>query len=113
MNIKRGSIYLAALDPATGFEISKTRPVIVVSNDINNQYAGTVTVLPITSKKNTKIYPFECFLPKGCGNLHKESKVKADQIRTLDKKRLIKYIGTLSSDKVMSINKAIKIHLSL
>ena len=51
MTINRGDIYLAALDPVVGNEISKTRPVLVVSNNINNRYAGTVTVLPITSKK--------------------------------------------------------------
>ena len=70
----------AALDPVVGNEISKTRPVLVVSNNINNRYAGTVTVLPITSKKLNKMYPFELLLPKGTGNLPKDSKVKADQI---------------------------------
>ena len=65
MNIKRESIYVAALDPVIGKEISKTRPVVVVSNDINNQYSGTVTIIPITSKNLQKIYPFEVLLAKG------------------------------------------------
>lgn len=58
MNISRGDICLAALDPVVGSEIAKTRPVIVVSNNINNMYAGSVTVLPITSKKNPKNISF-------------------------------------------------------
>ena len=113
MPISRGDIYLAALDPVVGKEISKTRPVLVVSNNINNRYAGTVTVLPITSKKLNKKYPFELLLSKGTGNLPKDSKVKADHIRTLDKTRLVKYIGTLTNEHMNLLNEAIKIHLAL
>jgi len=113
MNIKRGGIYLAALDPAVGKEISKTRPVIVVSNDKNNKFSGTVTMLPVTSGSMQKIYPFEVFLPKGTGNLPKNSKIKADQIRTLDKTRLVKFIGTLEKVEMDKIESAIKIHLAL
>jgi len=113
MTINRGDIYLAALDPVVGNEISKIRPVLVVSNNINNRYAGTVTVLPITSKKLNKMYPFELLLPKGTGNLPKKSKVKADQIRALDKTRLVKYIGKLKNEHINLLNEAIKIHLAL
>ena len=62
MIIKRGFIYLAALDPVVGNEIAKTRPVAVISNDKNNEFSGTVTVLPITSKHLRNIYPFELYL---------------------------------------------------
>ena len=113
ININRGEIYLAALDPAIGSEISKTRPVIVISNDINNKYSSTVTILPITSQKLREIYPFEVGLPKGSGGLAKNSKVKADQIRTLDKSRLIFHQGTLTNDQMEAIDVAIKIHLAL
>jgi mRNA interferase MazF len=88
MNIKRRGLYLAALDPVVGSEISKTRPVVVVSNEKNNEFSSTVTILPITSKNIQKIYPFEAFLSKGTGDLPKNSKAKADQIRTLDKNRI-------------------------
>ncbi|MBL0715229.1 MAG: type II toxin-antitoxin system PemK/MazF family toxin [Desulfosarcina sp.] len=113
MIIKKGGIYLAALDPAIGHEISKTRPVLVVSNDKNNAFSGTVTVLPITSKSLEKIYPFEVRIEKGKGNLPKASKIKADQIRTIDQKRLIKTIGALSDDDMVLVEKAVKIHLDL
>jgi mRNA interferase MazF len=113
MNIRRGQCYLAALDPVIGHEISKTRPVVVVSNDKNNEFSGTVTILPITSKNLQKIYPFEVFLSKGEANLPKDSKVKADQIRTLDKARLVKFIGTLNEDQIEQVNKAARIHLAL
>ena len=113
MNIKRGEIFLAALDPVIGHEIAKTRPVIVVSNNISNKHSGTVTVIPVTSKKLTKIYPFEVYLSKETSQLKKDSKGKADQIRTIDKARLIKPIGKLTRDLMKNMNKAIKIHLNL
>jgi mRNA interferase MazF len=113
MNIKRGEVYLAALDPVVGKEISKTRPVVIVSNDKNNEFSGTVTILPITSKNLKRIYPFEVFLSKGSGSLPKDSKVKAYQIRTLDKRRIIRLIGKLRKDEMDEIEKALKIHLAL
>lgn len=113
MNIRRGEIYLAALDPVLGKEISKTRPVVVISNNKNNEFSGTVTILPITSKNLQKRYPFEVYLPKETANLPKHSKVKADQIRTLDKSRMVKFIGTLNEQEVSQIETAVKIHLDL
>jgi mRNA interferase MazF len=113
MTIRRGEVHVAALDPVVGKEISKTRPVVVVSNDMNNRYSGTVTVLPVTSGNLEKIYPFEVYLPKGSGNLPKDSKVKADQIRTLDKARLVKRIGELGDDEIAEIDEAMKVHLGV
>ena len=113
MNIERGQICLAVLDPVVGKDFSKTRPVFIVSNDKNNEFSGTVTILPITSKKLQRIYLFEVLLPKGSGNLPKDSKVKADQIRTLDKVRLVKEIGKLDQKEMNEIEKAMKIHLGL
>ncbi len=112
MNIKRGKIYLASLDPAIGAEIKKTRPVLVVSNNVNNKYNLTVTVLPITSNV-TQIFPFEVLLIQGIANLPKNSKAKADQIRTINKSRLIKEIGELDENKMIDIERAVKIHLAL
>jgi len=113
MTIRRGEVHIAALDPVVGKEISKTRPVVVVSNDMNNRYSGTVTVLPVTSGNLDKIYPFEVFLPKGSGNLPKDSKVKADQIRTLDKARLVKLIGRFGDPEIAEIEKAMRVHLGV
>lgn len=113
MIINRGEIFLASLDPVIGHEISKTRPVIIVSNDISNKHSGTVTVIPLTSKHLTKIYPFEVYISSVAGQLEKNSKGKADQIRTIDKARLIKQIGKLTIDQMKNIDQAIKIHLNL
>ncbi len=112
MNIKRGNIFLAALDPAIGNEINKTRPVIIISNDINNLYSNTVTIIPLTSN-TIKIYPFEIFIKAGVANLPKDSKARTDQIRTIDKSRLVKEIGSLSATMLSNLENAIKIHLAL
>ncbi len=88
-------------------------PVIVVSNDIGNQYSGTVAVIQVTSKNLIKIYPFEIYLPQKDSRLEKNSKGKADQIRTIDKARLIKPIGKLTQGLMGKLDKAIRIHLNL
>ena len=102
---KRGEIYLVSLDPTLGSEISKTRPALVISNNINNQYSDTITVIPITSFIK-KIYPFESELPLGEGGLAKKSKTKCNQIRAIDKIRLVK-------SSMHEVEKAILIHLGM
>ena len=110
--VKRGYVYLVNLNPVKGAETGKVRPAVVVSNDINNEYADTVTVVPITSNI-AKVYPFEVFIPKGTANLTKDSKAKANQIRTIDKSRIIREIGKLPDSLLKELEKAIKIHLDL
>ncbi|HET7116288.1 MAG TPA: type II toxin-antitoxin system PemK/MazF family toxin [Hanamia sp.] len=112
MNIKRGNVFLASLNPTIGNEINKTRPVIVISNDINNEFSNTVTVIPITSN-TIKIYPFEIFLKSGIANLPKDSKARTDQIRTIDKSRIIKEIGKIPAILISDLENSIKIHLNL
>ena len=109
---KRREIYWANLDPTIGSEIAKTRPVLIVSNNINNQYAATVSVLPITSNVN-QAYPYEVIISPQESGLKKPSKVKANQIRTLDKRRIGKKLGFLRSAKMKEINQAMLIHLAM
>lgn len=113
MRIRRGVIYLASLDPTVGCEISKTRPVVVVSNDVGNEYAPTVTVIPVTTGNVDKIYPFEVKLLKGEGNLAVSSRAKADQIRTIDKTRLVQFVGDITPRAMAEIEQAMRHHLDL
>ena len=82
---KRGEIWLVSLEPIVGSEIGKTRPAVVISNNKNNQFSDTITVIPLTSK-TAKVYPFEALLPKEDTGLIKDSKAKSNQIRTVDKR---------------------------
>jgi mRNA interferase MazF len=108
---KRGDIYWVQLDPVIGSEISKTRPALVISNDIGNEYSDRVIVAPITSKGLSKIYPFEVAIPKGGAGLEEGSKILLDQIRTVDKMRLAKRVGRVSPEIMLEVDRAI--HLSL
>lgn len=112
--IRRGEIYWVQLDPAIGSEIKKTRPALVVSNNQSNQFSDIVSVLQITSQVK-KVYPFEVLLEAGQGGVKGKAKVKANQIRTVDKRRLsVKPIGVpLSSDLMGQVAEALRIHLEL
>lgn len=109
---ERGEICLVCLDPVIGSEINKTRPALIISNDINNQFAQTVTVIPITSS-TVKIYPFETHISSQESGLLKDSKVKCNQIRTIDKKRIIKSLGKISIDKLKEVENSLLIHLDM
>ncbi len=95
----RWKIFLAELNPVRGSEQGKTRPVIVISNEEMNNILPVLNVLPITSKKESrKVYINEVFLSKGIANIDRDSIVLTYQIRTIDKSRLIKEIGTLEDE---------------
>lgn len=108
--IKRGGIYWVKLDPIEGSEIGKILPAVVISNNINNELADTVTIVPVTSSVG-KVYPFEVLIRKGTANLAEDSKAKANQIRTVDKSRLKNLIGTAPLHILEEIERAVKIHL--
>lgn len=112
-NPRRGEIYWVELDPTVGSEISKTRPALIISNDVGNQYADRVIVAPILSGNTDKIYPFEVLLPADEAGLGKASKVLLDQIRTVDKQRLHNKIGALSSERMEEVNLAIRRSLAV
>lgn len=104
----RGSIYWVDLDTAIGSETKKTRPAVIVSNNIQNSAASRVIIVPITSNVKS-IYPFESTV-----NVDgTEGKAMADQIRTVDKTRLKAYIGKLTKKELIDLEKAIKLVLSL
>lgn len=110
---QRGEIYWVKLDPTIGSEIAKTRPALIISNDIGNQHAGRVIVAPITTANVEKVYPFEVKLPVGEGGVSQASKVLLDQIRTVDKSRLSTRLGTISKLRIEEVNRAIRLSLAV
>lgn len=109
---KRGDVWLVRLDPTLGSEIKKTRPAFILSNNINNQYSPLVTVLPI-SDRGDKVYPFEVALPQSQAGLSKASKIRCQQIRTLDKLRLVKHLGVVTRSLLPAIEEAVQLHLGM
>ncbi len=109
---KRGEIWQVSLEPITGHEIGKTRPALVISNDKNNEYSSTVTLIPITSSME-KIYPFEVFISIKDSGLKLDSKIKCNQIRTVDKLRLSKLAGEISPEIIKKVEEALLIHIGI
>ncbi len=93
IRVKRGEIYMADLDPVIGSEQGSTRPVLIVQNDKGNEYSPTTVVLPLTTKiHKSAVMPTHVIL-KDIEGLSEKSASMAEQIRTIDKGRLIEYIG--------------------
>lgn len=110
--IKRGEVFLVNFDPTIGAEAKKTRPAVVVSNDINNVHSPIISIAPITSNV-TKVYSFEVEIPQGVGGLKSRSKVMVNQTRAVDKIRLIKILGHLPEQIMAEINGTLKLHYDL
>ena len=111
--IKRGQIWYADLSPVVGSEQGGHRPVLMLQNDIGNKYAPTVIVAIITSRNTKAKIPTHYWLDKGQGGLLCDSMVELEQIRTLDKKRLKQFMGTVDQEQMKEIDKKIKISLAL
>jgi mRNA interferase MazF len=105
---QRGDVFWVAMDPAIGSEIKKTRPGVVVSNDDNNIESPRVIIAPITSTTK-RVYRFEVQIDHDA----LQGKAMLDQIRTVDKIRLLKKITHLDASIMDLIDDALKISLSL
>ena len=109
--IRRGDIFLANLDPVVGSEQGGTRPVLIIQNNTGNQFSPTVIVAIITTKqKGTQ--PTHIHLGTQFG-LPEDSTLSAEQPRTLDKTRLLHYIGHVDKHTMYEVNRALKISMDL
>lgn len=113
MLIRKGDIFLADLEPVRGSEQGGVRPVLIIQNDTSNKYSPITIISAITSKIFEKEFPTNVFLSKKDSGLDKDSTVLLNQIRTIDKLRLIKKISSLDIYLMEKINLALKISLRL
>lgn len=113
MKIKRGDIILANFEPVRGSEQGGVRPAVVIQNDIHNEHSPTTIITPITSRIYLKDYPTNIFLSKKDSKLKVDSTVLLNQIRTIDKSRIIKKISKLNPYLMFQVDLAIKISLGL
>lgn len=108
------TIFMVDLDPVIGSEQAGRRPVLVVSDEVINQYLPILSVLPLTSYKGRKVYPNECLLTKNESGLARDSIVMAHQIRTISKERLQLPCGRIGDENIKSkIRKAMRLQLNL
>ena len=110
---RRGEIYLVDLGAHFGSEQGGCRPALVIQNNVGNYYGPTLIVAPITSRYNTKANQPTHFALIGVDNLTSPSMVLAEQILTIDKSRIIKYLGKVSEEQMQGVDKAVKISLGL
>ncbi|MCB9012790.1 MAG: type II toxin-antitoxin system PemK/MazF family toxin [Bacteroidales bacterium] len=102
MELNQYSVVLVNLDPTLGSEIKKTRPCVIISPDEMNHYLRTIVIAPMTSK--SKDYPTRVKIKQN----NKEGWIVLDQIRTIDKQRIIKVFENLNKKEIEKVKLVIK-----
>ena len=110
---RRGEIFFVSFDPTVGSEIRKTRPALIVQNDVANEYSPITIVAAITSKFGPKLRPTEVLISVGEGGLSQPSVVLLNQLRSIDRSRLIKRLGKVESATLKRVGNCLKISLGL
>ncbi len=113
MTVMRGELYSACLDPVVGSEQGGVRPVLIVQNDVGNRYSPTVIILAVTSQIQKARLPTHVPIPAAGHGLDRDSVVLAEQIRTLDKRRLRERIGMLQPEYMAAVARALRVSLGL
>ena len=114
VGLRRGEIYLCSFDPTVGHEIKKTRPALVIQNDVGNRYSPLTIVAAITSTVSPVPYPIEVIIdPSAANGLDVRSSIRLDQIRTVDRRRLVRRLGVVDSSTMGMADEALKISLGL
>ncbi len=104
--IKKGDIYYAMLDPVIGSEQDGKRPVVVVQNNLANKHSPTVIVAPITTVIKKTYLPTHIVIYKN-NYLKKDSTILVEQVRVIDKTRIITFLGKLNDIQMQKVDKAL------
>ena len=113
MVVKRGDVFYADLSPVVGSEQGGVRPVLIIQNDIGNKYSPTVIIAAVTSQINKAKLPTHIEISGDEYGLNKDSVILAEQVRTIDKKRLKEIIGHLDENLMEKVNEALQISFGL
>jgi len=113
VQVRRGEVYLVSLDPTLGAEIRKTRPAVVVQNDLANRRSPITIVAAVSSQFEERLYPTEVFVRALEGGLTADSVVLLNQIRSVDKGRLARRLGVLKAETMREIDAALLLSLGL
>lgn len=110
---KRGDVYLVDFDPVVGAEIAKRRPALIIQNDIGNRVSPITIVAALISQVRQPLYPIEVPVHVPEAGLAADSTIRLNQIRTIDKSRLIRRLGKVSTATLAAVDTAIKVSLGL
>jgi mRNA interferase MazF len=105
--IKRGDIILCDFNPVIGTEQSGIRPAVIIQIDRANAASPHTIVAPLTSRIRKSLLPSHVFVPIGIANLTQDSVILCEQIRVIDKSRIIRVIGHLDKEYIMQLNMAL------
>ncbi len=111
--IHRGNIILVDLNPVIGTEQSGIRPAVILQNNRANKVSPHTIIAPLTSKIRKVILPSHVLINSGIAGLNMDSVILCEQIRVIDKKRIIKLIGKLPFNKISELNIALKTILDI
>lgn len=112
LDVRRGDVVIVRLDPAEGHEMKKTRPAVVVQNDVGNRNSSTTIVAPATGTHRG--YPFEVLVEADDSPFEKDSSVRLDQIRVVSiEKRIHEVVGSLDAPIMESVDDALKLSLGV
>ena len=111
--MRRGDIYYADLRPVVGSEQGGVRPVLIIQNDVGNRHSPTVICAAITSKTNKTKLPTHIELHAGQYDIVKDSVILLEQLRTIDKNRVIGYLGKITAKDMLGIDQALVLSLAL
>ncbi|HEV3070548.1 MAG TPA: type II toxin-antitoxin system PemK/MazF family toxin [Solirubrobacteraceae bacterium] len=115
--MRRGDIRIVDLEPVVGAEANKQRPAVIVSNDGANLTAarlgrGMLTVVPLTSNTE-RVHPFQVLLEADAAGLKDDCKAQAEQVRSVDVKRIGARIGSVPAGSMDDLDEALRLHLAL
>ncbi len=110
---KRGEIYLVNFDPTVGSEIRKTRPALILQNDVANEFSPITIVAAITSTIEPKLRPTSVIIDKRNSGLKVKSVVLLNQVRSIDRSRLLKRLGAVDEKTLRQVSRSIMISFGL
>lgn len=110
--VRKGELYFAELSGTVGSEQDGVRPVLIIQNDVGNRNSPTTIIAPLTSKHGKAVLPTHITLEKKYG-LSEKSLVLLEQIRTIDKCRLLNYIGTIDTKVMEQVDDCIRISFGI
>ena len=109
----RGAVVRVRLDPSEGREIRKTRPAVIVSNDAACRFDAVVQVVPVTRLPDRSLRPYESAVHTPASGLKHPSRLVANQVRTISKRRIRKVLGLISGDESRALDRALRVQLAL
>jgi mRNA interferase MazF len=111
--VSRGEVWRADLAPTRGTEQSGVRPILIVQTDRANPHSPHTIIVPFTTRIRQKLLPSHVLIPAGEGGLAQDSVALCEQIRVVDRSRLIARLGDLSAQRMVEISDALKVILDL